>query len=86
MKKKLIYGEKYEIIWIDVDHNPDWISFDELQDKIYEAEQPIKNIYYFVCETKQSYVFTAGLDVVNKKYFDLNVFPKGMILKIKKIK
>ena len=83
---KLKSNEKYEITWIDITHDNDWISFDEVDKKILSAEQPMVNVGYFMKETKQSYVFYTGVDNEGKQYFDIVVFPKGVVIKIKLIK
>ena len=82
---KLRPNKTYEIIWVDINHTNDWIPFDDLEKKIISAEKPITNIVYFIKETHDSYVFTTGIDNEEKQYFDLIVFPKKVIKKIKLI-
>ena len=83
---KLKPNNKYEIIWVDINHTNDWIPFDDLEKKITSAEKPITNIAYFIKETPNSYVFTTGIDNEEKQFFDLVIFPKQVIKKIKLIK
>jgi len=79
-------NQKYEITWQDINHDNDWIPFREVDNKIASAETPIINIGYFLTETKNSYVFSTGIDNEEKQYFDLIVFPKKVVQKIKQIK
>jgi len=77
---------KYEITWIDINHSTDWIPFNDVDKKIASAETPMTNIGYFLKETQNSYVFSTGIDNEEKQYFDLIVFPKKVVQKIKLIK
>ena len=83
---KLKTGNKYEITWTDISHETDWIPFSEVDKKIISAEKPMSNIAYFLKETESSYVFTTGIDNEGKQYFDLVVFPKCVIIKIRLLK
>lgn len=78
--------QKYEITWVDINHDSSWIPFDEVDKKIASAERPMTNVAYFLKETKSSYVFSTGIDNEGKQYFDLVIFPKKVIKKIKLIK
>lgn len=83
---KLTPNQKYEVFWQDCEHSNDWIPYNEIDNKIIGAEQPIKTIGYFLKETKNSYAFTSGINESGKEYFDLIVIPKKVVQKINKIK
>lgn len=83
---KLKPNQKYEITWIDINHSNDWISFESIDKKIASAEKPIVNIGYFIKDTPISYVFTSGIDNEEKQFFDLVVFPKKVVIKMKLLK
>ena len=79
-------NHKYEIQWIDISHSNEWVDFDDINDEITKAEKPIRNIGYFITETPNSYVFSSGINDSGKQYFDLVVYPKQVIKKIRLIK
>lgn len=83
---KLKTGNKYELFWQDCEHTTDWISFNDIDKKIIEAEKPIKTVGYFIKETKDSYIFTSGINQSGEEYFDLVVIPRKVVIKIKLIK
>jgi len=83
---KLKPNSKYEIFWQDCEHQTDWIPFNDIDKKIIEAEKPIQTVGYFVKETKDSYVFTSGINLSGETYFDLVVIPRKVVIKIKLIK
>jgi len=79
-------NQKYEIFWQDCEHQTDWIPFKEVDQKIIEAEKPIQSVGYFIKETKDSLVFTSGINLSGETYFDLVVIPLRAVIKIKLIK
>ena len=83
---KLKPNQKYEIHWFDTEHAIEWISFDEVDDKIESAEKNVKTIGYFIKETKESYAFSSGINKSVNQYFDLVVIPKKVVVKIKLLK
>jgi len=75
----------YEIFWQDCEHTTDWIPYKEIDQKIIEAEKPIQSVGYFIKATKDSYVFTSGINLSGEAYFDLVVIPLKVVIKIKKL-
>ena len=77
---KLKKHNKYELEWIDIQHDDSWIDFEKVDDT------PLVCNYmgYFVKETKECYVFASGYSA-DKQYYTIDLFPKGVVRKIKKI-
>ncbi len=81
---KLIRHAEYRVWWKDISHSNNWIAFDEVDGKIKE-NKPIVNLFYFVKETKTSYIFSSGIDKSSRQYWDLVDIPKDTVVKIEKI-
>lgn len=69
----------YQYEWIDIDHDAQWWGLDELEDKLKKGTVPIKCVGYLVKKTDEFYIFSSGYDKSNKKFFDMVIYPKGVI-------
>ena len=84
---KLKPNHLYEIHWLDITHNTDWIKYDNLNKEIEKAETDyVITRWTFLEETKELYVFTSGVSAKDKDFYDVITMPKGVIKNIKLIK
>lgn len=82
---KFIKNKEYRVWWQDVSHSNEWVSYDKIDEEIQE-HLPIVNLFHFVKETDDAYVFCSGWDEENQNYWDLVIMPKGCVKKAERIK
>lgn len=75
----MIAFHTYKIVWIDIYHDTDWLDFDKVDKSIKENSNTIESVGYFIKETDDFYVFTSGVDKTDEKYFDIVLYPKGVV-------
>ena len=75
---------KYEISWVDISHENSWVPFDDV-DKNILNNKPMVTLGFFIKQTKDFYVFSSGIDLQSKNYFDQVTYPKGVIISIKEL-